>query len=101
MAPCAAAARRGREAGFKIVELHCAHGYLAHSFLSPHSNARVDGYGGEAANRHRFVLELVAAVRAEWPDDLPLFVRLSCTDWVDGGWDLADSVALAGVLAHT
>lgn len=97
----AAAAQRGREAGFKVIELHCAHGYLAHSFLSPLSNARRDGYGGDDAGRRRLVMELIEAVRGEWPDALPLFVRLSCTDWVEGGWDLAASVALAGHIMQT
>ena len=97
----AAAAARGRQAGFKIIELHCAHGYLAHAFLSPLSNVRTDSYGGSRPARQRFVLELVEAVRSEWPEALPLFVRISCTDWVEGGWDVADSVALAGALQRT
>lgn len=91
----AAAARRGREAGFRIVELHAAHGYLGHSFLSPLSNARTDAYGGSLENRARFLMETVAAVRTEWPGDLPLFVRLSCTDWVDGGLSPEDTVQVA------
>lgn len=73
-----------REAGFKIIDLHAAHGYLLHEFLSPLSNQRNDGYGGDLAGRARFLLEVVAAVRTEWPAELPLFVRLSCTDWVEG-----------------
>jgi len=91
----AAAARRAREAGFKLVELHCAHGYLAHQFLSPIANVRTDRYGGSAENRARFAVELVAAVRREWPADLPLLVRLSCTDWVEGGFDIDGAVDLA------
>lgn len=92
------AARRGREAGFKLIEIHAAHGYLAHSFLSPLSNVRTDDYGGSLENRARFLLETVAAVRGEWPDDLPLFVRLSCTDWVEGGLTVEDTVAVAKML---
>lgn len=91
----ASAARRGREAGFKLIELHAAHGYLGHSFLSPLSNARNDGYGGSLENRARFLMESIAAVRREWPDDLPLFVRLSCTDWVEGGLTLNDTVEVS------
>jgi 2,4-dienoyl-CoA reductase-like NADH-dependent reductase (Old Yellow Enzyme family) len=91
----AAAARRAREAGFRLIELHCAHGYLAHEFLSPLANARSDAYGGSAENRARYLMELVAAVRTEWPAELPLFVRLSCTDWVEGGFDLDGAVAVA------
>lgn len=101
LAAFAAAARRGREAGFKVIELHCAHGYLAHSFLSPLSNTRDDRYGGDDSGRARFIFELIEAVRGEWPDELPLFVRISCTDWVEGGWDLAGSVALAGQIKRT
>lgn len=94
----AAATRRAREAGFRIVELHAAHGYLIHEFLSPLSNRREDGYGGAFENRIRFLLEAIAAVRAEWPEELPLFLRLSCTDWVEGGWDLDESTRLAQLL---
>lgn len=97
----AAAARRAREAGFKIIELHCGHGYLAHSFLSPISNRRRDGYGGGLENRARLLLETVGAVRGEWPDDLPLFVRLSCTDWIDGGFDVAQAAEVAALLKAT
>ena len=89
------AARRAREAGFRVVELHAAHGYLGHQFLSPLSNRRDDRWGGSLENRTRFVREIVAAVRREWPEHLPLFVRLSATDWVEGGWDAEQSVALA------
>jgi len=93
-----AAAGRALRAGFKVVELHAAHGYLIHQFLSPLSNHRTDHYGGSFENRIRFLLEIVAAVRTVWPDDLPLFVRISATDWVAGGWDVDDSVQLAGIL---
>src|SRR5262249_57799054 len=90
-----AAAKRAIAAGFDVIELHNAHGYLLHSFLSPLSNRRDDEYGGSLANRMRFPLEVFAAVRAEWPEDRPLGIRLSCTDWVDGGWDIEQTVALA------
>jgi len=94
------AARRAREAGFQVVELHMAHGYLLHSFLSPLSNRRTDGSGGPALeDRARFPLRVAAAVRAAWPANLPLFVRISSTDWVDGGWDLAQSIQFAKWLA--
>ncbi len=92
------AARRALRAGFRLVELHAAHGYLFHSFLSPLSNRRTDGYGGDFIGRSRFLLETVAAVREVWPCDLPLFVRLSATDWVEGGWTIDDTVKLAGTL---
>ena len=93
-----AGARRARKAGFDAIELHCAHGYLAHEFLSPLSNRRTDGYGGSFENRIRFVRELAAAVRHEWPDELPVFARISATDYAEGGWDLSQSVRLAGEL---
>ena len=89
------AARRAREAGFKLIEIHGAHGYLIHEFLSPLSNRRTDAYGGTLENRARFLMECLDAVRAEWPAELPLFLRLSITDWVEGGWSADDSVALA------
>jgi 2,4-dienoyl-CoA reductase-like NADH-dependent reductase (Old Yellow Enzyme family) len=89
------AVRRARAAGFEVVEIHAAHGYLLHEFLSPLSNRRTDAYGGSFANRIRLLLEVVAAAREAWPDRLPLFVRISATDWVDGGWDVEQSVALA------
>lgn len=88
----AAAARRSLAAGFRVVELHFAHGYLGHSFLSPLMNQRADDYGGSFDHRVRFLVETVRAVRAVLTDDVPLFVRLSCTDWIDGGWTLDDSV---------
>jgi 2,4-dienoyl-CoA reductase-like NADH-dependent reductase (Old Yellow Enzyme family) len=91
----AAAARRALEAGFQVVELHFAHGYLMHEFLSPLSNLRTDEYGGSFENRIRFALETTKAVRAVWPERLPLLVRISATDWVEGGWDIDESVELA------
>jgi len=90
-----AAARRARQAGFQVVEIHAAHGYLIHQFLSPLSNRRTDDYGGPFENRIRFAQEVTRAVRAVWPGHLPLFLRVSATDWVDGGWDIDDSVELA------
>jgi 2,4-dienoyl-CoA reductase-like NADH-dependent reductase (Old Yellow Enzyme family) len=97
----AACTRMAREAGFKVIELHAAHGYLVHSFLSPISNKRNDGYGGDLAGRSRLLMELVDAVRTEWPDDLPLFVRVSAVDWMEGGITIDDTVALARNLAAT
>jgi 2,4-dienoyl-CoA reductase-like NADH-dependent reductase (Old Yellow Enzyme family) len=94
----AATARRAVAAGFRVIELHAAHGYLLHSFYSPLSNQRTDEYGGSFANRVRFPLEVTRAVRAAVPDDLPMFVRLSCSDWVDDGWTIDDSVELARLL---
>jgi 2,4-dienoyl-CoA reductase-like NADH-dependent reductase (Old Yellow Enzyme family) len=94
----AAAARRVLEAGGQIAEIHAAHGYLLHEFLSPLSNRRDDGYGGSFDNRTRIVREVVDAVRAVWPERLPLWVRISATDWVEGGWTIDDSVALAAQL---
>ena len=91
----AAAARRALAAGFQVVELHFAHGYLVHEFLSPLSNRRADEYGGSFDNRIRFALETARAVRAVWPDSLPLLVRISASDWVEGGWDIGESVELA------
>jgi 2,4-dienoyl-CoA reductase-like NADH-dependent reductase (Old Yellow Enzyme family) len=89
------AAHRSLQAGFQVVEIHAAHGYLAHQFLSPLSNHRTDAYGGSLDNRMRFVLEITTAIRAVWPADLPLFVRISATDWKDGGWTLAESIILS------
>ena len=94
------ATRRADEAGFDVVEIHAAHGYLLHQFLSPLSNHRTDGYGGDFAGRTRLLLEVVDAVRAAWPVTKPLFVRISATDWVEGGWDGAQSVRLSGLLAE-
>ncbi|HEX8285583.1 MAG TPA: NADH:flavin oxidoreductase/NADH oxidase [Pyrinomonadaceae bacterium] len=89
------AARRALEAGFDVVELHMAHGYLLHEFLSPLSNRREDEFGGSLENRARFPLQVAEAVRAVWPEHLPLFARISATDWVEGGWDLSQSVQLS------
>jgi 2,4-dienoyl-CoA reductase-like NADH-dependent reductase (Old Yellow Enzyme family) len=94
----AASARRAREAGFQSVEIHAAHGYLLHQFLSPLANQRSDAYGGSFENRTRLVREVVAAVRAEWPERLPLLIRLSATDWVDGGWNADETVELCRTL---
>jgi 2,4-dienoyl-CoA reductase-like NADH-dependent reductase (Old Yellow Enzyme family) len=91
----AAAARRALRAGFNFVEIHAAHGYLIHEFLSPLSNRRTDEYGGSFENRIRFTLEVVEAVRAAWPEALPLWLRISATDWAEGGWNLDESVELA------
>lgn len=88
-------ARLAREAGFKVIELHGAHGYLLHSMLSPVSNRRNDGYGGDLRGRATMLMEVIDAVRGEWPDELPLFLRLSCTDWMAGGLTLEDSIELA------
>lgn len=89
------AARRALKAGFDFVEIHAAHGYLLHEFLSPLANRRTDSYGGSFENRARLLLEVVDAVRAEWPAHLPLLVRISATDWVEGGWTIDESVELA------
>lgn len=91
----AAAARRARDAGFDVVEIHAAHGYLIDEFLSPLSNFRHDEYGGAFENRTRFAREVTQAVRAEWPERLALFMRISATDWKEGGWDIEQSVELA------
>jgi len=95
----AAAAVRARDAGFRLVELHFAHGYLVHQFLSPLSNRRDDGWGGDLAGRTRLAGAIVEAVRTAWGEELPLLVRISATDWAEGGWDLASSIALARDLA--
>jgi 2,4-dienoyl-CoA reductase-like NADH-dependent reductase (Old Yellow Enzyme family) len=93
------AARRALAAGFEIVEIHGAHGYLINEFLSPHSNHRTDAYGGSYENRTRFALEVVDAVREIWPDDKPLFFRVSATDWLeDAGWNADDTVRFAAEL---
>jgi 2,4-dienoyl-CoA reductase-like NADH-dependent reductase (Old Yellow Enzyme family) len=94
------AAARALKAGFKVIELHAAHGYLIHEFLSPFSNQRKDQYGGSFENRIRFLLELVDTVRESWPLELPLFVRISATEWVDQAWSEEDSVKLAGILKN-
>ena len=93
-----AATGRALVAGFQVIELHAAHGYLLHQFLSPLSNQRTDEYGGCFDNRVRLLLEVVAAVRAAWPAELPLLVRLSATDWTEGGWSADESVQLAALL---
>jgi 2,4-dienoyl-CoA reductase-like NADH-dependent reductase (Old Yellow Enzyme family) len=92
------AAFRAKHAGFKVLEIHAAHGYLIHEFLSPLSNHRTDEYGGSFENRIRLLLEILSAVKTVWPEDLPLFVRLSATDWTQGGWDLNETVQLAEIL---
>ena len=91
----AASARRADRAGFDVLEIHGAHGYLIGEFLSPLSNTRTDQYGGSFENRIRFALEVTEAVRSAWPQEKPLFVRISATDWAEGGWDIEQSVALA------
>jgi len=90
-----AAARRACEAGFRVLEIHAAHGYLIHEFLSPLSNQRTDAYGSSFENRTRILREIVTAVRGSWPERAPLFIRISATDWIDGGWDVQQSVELA------
>jgi 2,4-dienoyl-CoA reductase-like NADH-dependent reductase (Old Yellow Enzyme family) len=95
IAAFAAAARRACQAGFRVLEIHGAHGYLIHEFLSPLSNRREDDYGGSFENRTRLCREIVAAVRSSWPKELPLFLRISATDWIEGGWDVDESVKLA------
>ena len=92
------AARRALAAGFEWIEVHAAHGYLMHSFYSPISNKRTDRYGGSFENRTRFTVETVRIVRAEWPEDKPMSVRLSSTDWAEGGWTLEETVALSKIL---
>ncbi len=91
-------AERALRAGFKVVEIHAAHGYLLHSFLSPLSNKRTDAYGGSFENRIRLLMDVVFAVKNVWPQDYPLFVRISATDWTEGGWNENDSSALAAIL---
>lgn len=94
----AQAAVRALKANYKIVEIHSAHGYLLHEFLSPLSNQRKDKYGGSLENRMRLLIEVVEAIRKVWPQDLPLFVRISASDWIDGGWSLSESIQLSKVL---
>jgi 2,4-dienoyl-CoA reductase-like NADH-dependent reductase (Old Yellow Enzyme family) len=91
----AAAARHGQEAGFEVIEVHMAHGYLLHEFLSPLTNRRRDAWGGSLENRLRFPVSVARAVREEWPERLPVLVRVSAMDWVEGGWDLPQTIALA------
>lgn len=94
------AALKAIAAGFRVLEIHAAHGYLLHEFLSPLSNERMDRYGGSLENRMRLVLQVADRVRASMPDSMPLLVRISATDWVDGGWDLPQSVVLCGELKN-
>lgn len=98
IAAFAAAAVRAQKAGFDVVELHGAHGYLLHEFLSPLANQRTDSYGGSFENRTRLTVRVADAVRAVWPEEKPLFARISATDWVEGGWTIDESVELAKVL---
>jgi len=95
-----AAAKRALEVGFKVIEVHAAHGYLLHQFLSPLSNQRTDEYGGSFENRIRLLLEVTAAVQEVWPKENPLFVRVSATDWVEGGWNEVETVKLAQILKN-
>ena len=92
------AAKRSRQAGYQLIEIHAAHGYLIHQFLSPLSNHRTDTYGRSFENRIRLLLEIVKAVQTEWPQDLPLFVRISATDWAEGGWDVDEAIQLSSIL---
>lgn len=92
------ATKRALKAGFQVLEIHAAHGYLLHQFLSPLSNFRTDEYGESFENRIRLVLEVLEAVQSEWPKNLPLFVRISATDWADGGWNIDESVQLSKIL---
>jgi len=96
-----ATALRAKQAGFRVLEIHAAHGYLIHEFLSPLSNQRTDEYGGSFENRIRFLLEVITAVQSVWPVDLPLFVRLSATDWAEGGWNLDETVNLSNILRES
>ena len=93
-----AATKRALEAGYQVVEIHAAHGYLLHQFLSPLSNVRTDEYGGSFENRIRLTLEVVEAVQSEWSENLPLFVRISASDWAEGGWNLEESIQLSKIL---
>jgi 2,4-dienoyl-CoA reductase-like NADH-dependent reductase (Old Yellow Enzyme family) len=93
-----AAARRAREAGYRVVEIHGAHGYLLNSFVSPLSNRRTDAYGGSFENRTRIVREVTESIRRHWPEKYPLFIRISSTDWAEGGWDIEQSIELARAL---
>lgn len=92
------AAKRALTAGYKLVEIHAAHGYLIHQFLSPLSNQRKDNYGGSFENRIRLLLEIVEEIQTVWPHNLPLFVRISATDWAENGWDVSESVQLSSIL---
>lgn len=92
------AAQRALEAGYRVIEIHAAHGYLIHQFFSPLSNLRTDQYGGRFENRIRLLLEIIGSVKSVWPENLPLFVRISATDYVEGGWNLDEAVHLAAIL---
>jgi len=94
------AAARALKAGYKVVEIHAAHGYLVHQFLSPLSNHRTDKYGGSFENRIRLLQEILIEVRTVWPQNLPLFVRISATDWAEGGWNADEAVQLAAILKN-
>jgi 2,4-dienoyl-CoA reductase-like NADH-dependent reductase (Old Yellow Enzyme family) len=100
LADFGAAAWRAEAAGYKIIEIHAAHGYLLHEFLSPLSNTREDNYGGSFENRIRLLLEVIHVIQENWPADLPIFVRISATDWAEDGWDLDQSVNLSGLLKN-
>ena len=93
-----AAAQRAIKAGYKLIEIHAAHGYLIHQFLSPLSNQREDIYGGSFENRVRLLMEIVKAVQTVWPQNLPLFVRISATDWAEGGWNIDEAIKLSSIL---
>jgi 2,4-dienoyl-CoA reductase-like NADH-dependent reductase (Old Yellow Enzyme family) len=93
-----AAAQRAFQSGYKLIEIHAAHGYLIHQFLSPLSNKRTDDYGGSFKNRIRLLLEIVKEVQTVWPPNLPLFVRISATDWAEGGWDIDEAIKLSTIL---
>jgi 2,4-dienoyl-CoA reductase-like NADH-dependent reductase (Old Yellow Enzyme family) len=95
-----AAARRALAAGFRIIEIHAAHGYLLNEFLSPISNQRTDEYGGSFENRVRLIIQVIDSVRQVWPTEFPLFIRISATDWVEGGWTIDDSVRLASLIKN-
>jgi 2,4-dienoyl-CoA reductase-like NADH-dependent reductase (Old Yellow Enzyme family) len=97
----AASVRMSRIAGFQLMEIHAAHGYLLHSFLSPLSNTRNDQYGGDLRGRARVLMEIIEAARAEWPEELPLWVRLSCSDWAEGGHGIAENIEIARMLKAT
>lgn len=92
------AAKRALAAGFKVLEIHAAHGYLIHEFYSPYSNKRTDEYGGSFENRIRFLVEITEAIRSVWPKEFPLFVRISATDWISGGWSIEESIKLSKIL---
>jgi 2,4-dienoyl-CoA reductase-like NADH-dependent reductase (Old Yellow Enzyme family) len=96
-----AAAARAREAGFRVIEVYAAHGFLLHQFYSPACNTRSDAYGGDLESRIRLLLEVASDIRSEWPDDLPLLFRISAVDWVEAGWELEDTVALARALKQS